>query len=373
MITKPNSPAHSPSSGPVDVSVRARPPSPRRLSRRALLIGAGSVGAIIVFAIVAGLTTPPPPSGQRQQADAATSPPESIAQASPDYDATGFVRAPPSPNPEATSELAPPLDPAWSNGAPPAPAPAHPSASPPQADPADLARSSPILFAAARARGAGGEGGVHASADDSAENRAGDQLHDALTPPRSPYEIEAGAVIPAALLTGLNSDAPGRVIAQVTEPVFDSVTGAHLLIPQGARLIGAYDNNVHYGEARIVLVWNRLILPNGYSIDLGNMIGADPSGAAGVKDAVDNHLGRLGGAVGLSAIISVIANNSENNRHTQSLSQSVGEAGAQQAAQTGSQIVERELAVRPTLRVRPGANVRVMVTRDIALRPYGDR
>ena len=105
-------------------------------------------------------------------------------------------------------------------------------------------------------------------------------------------------------------------------------------------------------------------------LDLENMPGADPTGAAGVSDETNNHLWRLGGAVGLSAIISVVANNSEGERRSQSLSQSLGDAAAQQAAQTGGRIVERELAVRPTLQVRPGASVRVLVMRDIALRPY---
>lgn len=191
-----------------------------------------------------------------------------------------------------------------------------------------------------------------------------------LTPPRSAYELLAGAVIPSALSTELNSDAPGRIIAQVTAPVFDSVTGAHLLIPQGSRLIGAYDSGVTYGDRRLILVWNRLIHPNGWSINLADMQGADPSGAAGLRDRTDNHLGRLAGAVAISAIISVVANNAEDNDDNASLTQNLGDAAAQEAARTGSRLVERELSVRPTLRVRAGAPVRVLVVRDIQLRPY---
>jgi type IV secretion system protein VirB10 len=193
-----------------------------------------------------------------------------------------------------------------------------------------------------------------------------------LIAPRSRYEIHAGAVIPAALITGLNSDLPGQVIAQVTAPVYDSVSGAHLLIPQGARLIGAYEGGARYGDRRILLLWNRLILPNGHSLNLGEMSAADPTGASGLQDSVDNHLGRLATAIGLSAIISVVANEAEDEGHetSASLSQSVGDAAAQQAAQTGSEIVRRDLQVRPTLRVRPGARVRVLVTRDIELSPY---
>jgi type IV secretion system protein VirB10 len=212
-----------------------------------------------------------------------------------------------------------------------------------------------------------GEGGGRASRDnDEARLDAG------LTPPRSRYELQAGHVIPAALATALNSDQAGRVIAQVTAPVYDSVSGDHLLIPQGARLIGSYENAARYGDNRILLVWNRLILSNGWSINLREMNASDPEGAAGLTDRTDNHLDRLAAAIGLSAIISVIANESEDEGDSEndSLRESVGQAAAQQAAQTGARIVDRELTVRPTLRVRAGAPVRVLVTRDIQLRPY---
>jgi type IV secretion system protein VirB10 len=192
-----------------------------------------------------------------------------------------------------------------------------------------------------------------------------------LQPPRSRYSLQAGQVIPAALVTGLNSDLPGQVIAQVTAPVYDSVTGQHLLIPQGARLIGTYDNAVRYGDRRILLSWTRLILPNGWSLNLQEMRASDPTGAAGLTDRANNHLGRVGIAIGLSALISVVANESEDDgEESKSLSQSVGDAAAQQAAQTGSRIVDRELTVRPSLSVRPGAPVRVIVERDIQLRSY---
>ena len=153
--------------------------------------------------------------------------------------------------------------------------------------------------------------------------------------------------------------------------MYDTVTGQHLLIPQGSRLIGTYANGTRYGDRRLLLVWNRLILPNGWSINLQDMNTTDPGGASGLTDRTDNHLGRLGIAVGLSAIISVVANEAEDDdENSNSLSQSVGDAAAQQAAQTGARIVDRELEVRPTLRVRAGAPVRVLVTRDIELRPY---
>jgi type IV secretion system protein VirB10 len=195
------------------------------------------------------------------------------------------------------------------------------------------------------------------------------RLASRLSPPRSRYEIQSGQVIPAALVTALTSDLPGRVIAQVTAPVYDSVSGDYLLIPQGTRLLGTYESGARYGDSRLLLIWNRLILPNGWSINLREMNASDPEGASGLRDRTDNHLGRLTGAIGLSAIISIIANESEDEDNA-SLSQSVGDAAAQQAAQTGARIVDRELSVRPTLRVRAGAPVRVLVMRDIELRPY---
>ncbi|HYD72515.1 MAG TPA: TrbI/VirB10 family protein, partial [Candidatus Binatia bacterium] len=188
-------------------------------------------------------------------------------------------------------------------------------------------------------------------------------------PPRSPYTIQAGATISAALITALNSDQPGRVIAQVSENVFDSVTGETLLIPQGARLTGSYDSDTAYGERRLLVVWNRLIMPNGWSIPLRAMPGADAAGSAGLTGDVDAHIGRIAVASFISAVLGVAANESEDEDDAR-LSQSIGDAAAQQAAQTGSRVVDRELNVRPTLRIRAGARVRVLVSQDIQLRPY---
>ncbi len=358
-------------SPPPDVSIRTKPPSPKRLSRKVLLLGAAIAGTIITGALLLGLSPQQRRTAAEQEAQATNAgPPNTIAQASSQYDAASLVR------PESqTPELQPPQDPLWANGstttAPPAQSAStgsvQTSATQPTRDPETIARTAPILFASA----------TTSSATNTTDRDAGEARLDArLLPPRSRYEIQSGSVIPAALVTGFNSDVAGRVIAQVTAPVYDSITGDTLLIPQGARLIGAYNNGVQYGDHRIVLVWNRLILPNGWSINLQQMNASDPTGAAGLQDTTDNHLGRLIGAVGLSTLFSVIGNESEDTSSTstpnnrQPLSQTLGDAAAQQAAQTGSQIVQRELTVHPTLRVRPGASVRVLVTRDIQLRPY---
>jgi type IV secretory pathway VirB10-like protein len=336
------------------VAIRAQPPSPKRLSRKALLAGVLAMAAIVVVALTLGLSERPDRAGAPdQQVNAAGAAPETIRMAPPGYDAAAMDGGAFDDGGADISELAPPADAGWTGAPQPAAAPS--SAPPEQTDAEAAARASAILFAAdarARTRVAGA-----------------DRLDASLTPPRSPYELMAGSIIPAALVTELNSDLPGRVIAQVTAPVYDSVRGEHLLIPQGSRLIGAYDSETNYGDNRLVLVWQRLILPSGWSIPLDSMTGTDPGGAAGLRDRTDNHLGRLGIAIGLSAIISVIANESEAD-DDQSLSRSVGDGAAQEAARSGARIVERDLAVKPTLRVRAGAPVRVLVTRDIRLRPY---
>jgi type IV secretion system protein TrbI len=348
-----------------DLSIRARPPSPRRLSRKVLMAGAIIAASIVTLALFIGLSERPEREVRQADAQAAAGgPPESIRNASGQYAASDLPRAElDAPRdmlwgengpPQATA-LEPPADAAWV-GPPRGGADTSAREAPP--DPQALARASPIIF----------EGQDRATVSAGAD--AGEaRLDSRLMPPRSRYELMAGAVVPAALITELNSEQPGRAIAQVTANVYDSVSGAHLLIPQGARLIGTYDADTSYGERRLVLIWNRLIFPNGWSISLRGMEGTDPTGAAGLRDRVDNHLGRLAGAIGLSAIISVIADNAEDDDEN-SFAQSVGDAAASEAARTGGRIVDRELSVRPTLRIRTGGSVRLLVTRDIQLRPY---
>jgi len=192
---------------------------------------------------------------------------------------------------------------------------------------------------------------------------------DRIQAPASQYVLQAGAVIPAALITGLRSDLPGQVTAQVTEDVYDSPTGMVLLIPQGARLVGQYDAQISFGQSRALLVWNRLIMPNGRSIILERQPGADAEGYAGLEDEVDNHWGMLFTAAILSTILSVGSeagtNNSENN-----LAQAIRQGASQSFNQVGEQVVGRSLNVQPTITIRPGFPVRVMVTHDLVLEPY---
>jgi type IV secretion system protein TrbI len=192
---------------------------------------------------------------------------------------------------------------------------------------------------------------------------------DRLAQPASPYLLQAGAVIPAALVTGLRSDLPGQITAQVTENVYDTPTGGSLLIPQGARLIGVYDNQVSFGQSRLLLVWTRLLLPNGYSIVLEHQPGADAMGQAGLEDEVDRHWGSLFKAVLLSTILAVgteLGADQNDSDIVRALRRGTGDT----LNQAGQQIVRRNLNIQPTLVIRPGYPVRVIVTRDLVLQPY---
>lgn len=194
---------------------------------------------------------------------------------------------------------------------------------------------------------------------------------DRLRPPASPYVLQAGSTIPAALVTGLRSDLPGQVVAQVTQAVFDSPSGRHLLIPQGSRLIGQYDAEVGYGQERVLLVWTRLIMPDGRSIVLERQPGADAAGYAGLQDRVDNHWGRLFRAGVLSTLLGVgaeLGNDSDSD-----IARAIRDGAQESVGDAGQEVVRRQLEIRPTLTVRPGHPVRVIVTRDLILEPYGVR
>jgi len=191
---------------------------------------------------------------------------------------------------------------------------------------------------------------------------------DRVTPPASPFILQAGAVIPAALITGIRSDLPGQITAQVTEPIYDSPTGRILLVPQGTRIIGQYDNNVQFGQRRVLLVWNRLIMPNGRSIVLERQPGADTQGYAGLEDGVDYHWWDLAKAAGLSTLLSVGAELAVDDQDR--LLRAIRNGGQDTINDAGQQIVRRQLNVAPTLTIRPGFPVRVIVTRDLVLEPY---
>jgi len=194
-----------------------------------------------------------------------------------------------------------------------------------------------------------------------------------LQKPQSPYEVKAGTVIPAALLTAINSDLPGEVIAQVTQPVYDHVLGRYVLIPQGSRLLGRYDSQVAYGQTRAMVIWHRVIFPNGNSINFGNMGATDEAGAAGVSDRVNSHFGALAQGVILSSILSmgVASAQDANARSSGTLVLNSGATGiANSAESVGSRLTDRELNRQPTIEIRQGAQVRVLVDKDMIIEPY---
>ena len=210
--------------------------------------------------------------------------------------------------------------------------------------------------------------------DGAAETKVVSAQH--LQTPTSPYQLMAGTLLSAAMVTGLNSDLPGECIATITEPVYDTVTGRTLLIPQGSRLLGKYDSQVTYGQSRILLVWSRIVMPDGSSVVLDQLPATDPQGFAGLQDRVDNHWGKLLAGAALSTLLGVGAElGSQNDGLSGTGQQTVVVATSRSAEdslnQVGQQLTRRNLNVQPTLTVRPGFPVRVIVNKDIVLRPYG--
>ena len=195
---------------------------------------------------------------------------------------------------------------------------------------------------------------------------------DRVAAPASTYVLQAGNIIPAALITGIRSDLPGQITAQVTENVFDSPTGRFLLVPQGTRLIGTYDSQVAFGQSRVLLVWTRLIMPNGRSIVLERQPGADTAGYAGLEDEVDNHWGALFKAALLSTLLGVGSElgSTTGTGGNSDVITALRRGSSDSLNQTGQKVVQRNLDIQPTLTIRPGFPVRVIVNRDLVLEPY---
>jgi type IV secretory pathway VirB10-like protein len=198
-----------------------------------------------------------------------------------------------------------------------------------------------------------------------------------LAPPVSPYELKAGTLIPGALVTAINTDLPGDIIGQVTENVYDTRTGKYLLVPQGARLLGKYSSLVANGQNRALIVWTRLILPNGNSMVLEGMPGTDGGGQAGLNDKVDYHMDKIAGAVGLTTAIAYAGNqarsrNGNNGNYGNNNQDVIGDTVAQQANRVGEKFIDREMDVQPTITIRAGWKFNVLVNKDMVLAPYVD-
>jgi type IV secretion system protein VirB10 len=193
-----------------------------------------------------------------------------------------------------------------------------------------------------------------------------------LQTPKSPYQVMAGTVVPAALITGINSDLPGQIIASVTENIYDTVTGRFVLIPQGSRLLGQYDSEVAYGQSRVLLVWTRLLLPDGSSLTLDRLPGVDAAGYSGLEDKVNWHWGRIFAGAAVSTLIGVGAELASPARQSDGNTVVIAGRESIQSSLTdvGQQITQRNLNIQPTLTVRPGFQVHVIVNKDLILRPF---
>jgi type IV secretion system protein VirB10 len=211
-------------------------------------------------------------------------------------------------------------------------------------------------------------------ADRDPQTPGGNTLPSGREAPVSLYEIKAGTVIPAIMVGGISSDLPGQIIGQVRENVHDTATGRYVLIPQGAKLVGTYDNSVTTGQQRVLIAWTRIIYPDASSIDLGKMPGTDQSGLAGLKDRVNTHFWK---AFGNALLLSVVSagvqisqgggNNSGNGLNAQ---QSIAAGLGQQLGQLGQELARRNSRIQPTLEIRPGYQFTVMVTKDVVIRPW---
>lgn len=253
------------------------------------------------------------------------------------------------------------------------------------------ARSSPVIVQLAQGSGATMpallEAGPPATAQDgppaaaalpasqqrkiqfASSSSSGDVNPHQLTAAPSPWTLGAGTIIPASLITGLNSDLPGMVLAQVTENVRDGATGRTVLIPQGARLIGSYDSVVAYGQRRALLVWTRIVMPDGSSVRLDNMPATDASGYAGLEDKLDSHTWQLLKGIALSTLLGVGTQLSLGTGQSD-LVRAIRESAEANAAHAGDQITARNLDIQPTILVRPGWPVRVIVNKDLVLQPW---
>jgi type IV secretion system protein VirB10 len=239
----------------------------------------------------------------------------------------------------------------------------------------EAARASGVIVQRTGPAGGGGAGGaspveasVAASGSPAAAAQAG-STGSVIRPAPSRWTLTAGTVIAASLMTGLNSDLPGTVLAQVTENVRDSATGRTVLIPQGARLFGRYASSVAYGQRRAMLIWQRIVFPDGSSVALADMPATDRAGFAGVEDGVDFHTGRLLKGIGLSTLLGVGTEIGLGDDEGD-LARALRESAQDNAARAGDRIVARDLDVAPTLTVRPGWPVRAIVNEDLVLAPW---
>ncbi|OLP58960.1 conjugal transfer protein TraI [Xaviernesmea oryzae] len=378
--------------------LRPEPPRVTRLSRK-VLIGLGAAGSLAISgALYYALQTRSGSQGQELYSTDNRSTPDGLNGLPKDYSGV------PKLGPPLPGDLGRPILNAQNAGQPvPAPAIVAPNAGPVGPTPEEQRRAQELeaarlakLFASTETRSADSTampstatatpptdlaslGLAPQPATPSAQQRQQaflDQTPDKRTvspdrvvAPASKTVLQAGAVIAAALITGIRSDLPGQITAQVTENVYDSPTGRILLVPQGTRVVGQYDNGVGFGQRRVLLVWTRLIFPNGRSIVLERQPGADAEGYAGLEDGVDHHWWDLAKAAGLSTLLS-IGSQAGSSGEESDIARAIRQGASDGINQVGRQVVGRQLDIAPTLTIRPGFPVRVLVTRDLVLEPY---
>lgn len=383
-------PPTAPLPDPVNrMRLRAEPPRVTRLSRRVLaglgVVASLGIGAALIYALQSRHAGR---NGEELYSTVNRTTADGLAGLPRDY--TGPVLGPPLPG-----DLGRPILDAQARGQPVAPpavlAPAIDQGEQRRRAEEEAARTSRVFFQTEARVGARMQGGAatapgltglglpgQAEVPNSQDrqvaflNAAADRrtvTPDRVTAPASPYILQAGAVIPAALITGIRSDLPGQITAQVTEHIYDSPTGQILLVPQGTRIVGQYSADVGFGQRRILLVWNRLILPSGRSIVLERQPGADAQGYAGLEDGVDFHWWDLARAAGLATLLSIGSELAVDDQDR--LLRALRDGGQNTFNNAGQQIIRRQLQVAPTLTIRPGFPVRMIVTRDLVLEPYG--
>jgi type IV secretion system protein TrbI len=388
---------------PPDLRLRGDPPKVMRLSRRTLGLMGTVAGVAIGGALIYALQPPSKKAAEELYNTDSRTTAESITSAPKDY---GDV---PKLGPPLPGDLGRPIVSAQERGSnvPPPPMGGTSSERSPAQTAAEAARQRAQQERdTARTSGVfmGGQGGRPASAGDGAgldlaaaaaaspggspatpptaapqgsakraflngETDRRTTSTERVAAPASPYVVQAGSVISAALLTGLRSDVPGQVTAQVTENVYDSPTGRTLLVPQGSRLIGDYDDQVSTGQRRVLVAWTRLIFPDGRSVVLERQPAGDAAGFAGLEDRVNGHWGGLARAAGLSTLLSFGAQLAADD-NSSDLVRALRDGGQDTLNQAGQEIVRRQLNIPPTLTVRPGFPVRVVVSRDLVLVPW---
>lgn len=379
------------SASPDGFRLEGEMPRVMRLSRKTLAVLGGGAGIAIGGALLWALRPVDPKAARELYEVSAPSRSENVTGAPADYGAV------PKLGPPLPGDLGRPIVSAQRAGE----VVPVPSVGPPPPDPRETAREQARqralqereaaegsrLFLGGGAGGALGAAVVDASAAPAESGkesgsatgarkaflaggkRSAIESAERVSAPGSPHIVQAGTIIPAALITGIRSDLPGQIIAQVTQNVYDSPTGRILLIPQGARLIGEYDSEVAAGQRRVLLAWDRLILPGGRSILLDRQPGTDAAGMAGLEDGVNDHWGRMLRAALISSLLGVgteVAAGGESD-----LVRALRSGVQDITNEAGRRVVERELSVPPTLTIRPGFAFRIIVTRDLILEDQG--